>query len=46
MGAKRGVGIAIAGCGLYLTARYLPPEMWVSLIGLSLIWTGWLLFKD
>jgi hypothetical protein len=46
IGAKRGVGIAVATGGLYLTVRFLPPEMWVSLIGLVLIWVGWTLFKE
>jgi ammonia channel protein AmtB len=46
IGAKRGVGIAAATGGLYLTVRFLPPEMWVSLIGLILIWVGWVLFKE
>ncbi|TCP52461.1 hypothetical protein EV586_11060 [Tumebacillus sp. BK434] len=46
MGAKRIAGITVASAGLYLTARFLPPEMWVSLMGLFMIWIGWILFKN
>ncbi|MCX7568430.1 hypothetical protein OS242_00390 [Tumebacillus sp. DT12] len=46
IGARRGLGIGVATTGLVLTVRYLPPEMWVSLIGLTLIWAGWMLFRN
>jgi hypothetical protein len=44
-GARRGAGLAVATAGLLLTVRYLPPEMWVSLIGMVLVWAGWMLFR-
>lgn len=46
MSAKRGMGIAVATAGLFLLVRFLPPEMWLSLIGLVMIWAGWGLFKN
>ncbi|MGB8957098.1 MAG: hypothetical protein WCC10_17135 [Tumebacillaceae bacterium] len=43
---RRAGGILVASGGLFLLVRFLPPEMWVSLIGLILIWIGWSLFKN
>lgn len=45
-GVKRIAGIATACLGLFLTAAYLPLEMWVSLVGGVMIWAGWSLFKN
>ncbi|MGZ4031571.1 MAG: hypothetical protein ACXVP5_05590 [Tumebacillaceae bacterium] len=45
MGAQKFVGVALASAGLLSFLWFLTPGMWVSLIGLGLIWSGWLLFK-
>jgi len=46
LGVKRLSGIAVASVGLFLVVRYLPPEMWMSFLGLGLIAAGWALFRD
>lgn len=46
MGARRILGVAVASGGLLFLVWFLTPGMWVSLIGLGLIWCGWLLFKN
>jgi len=45
MGVQRVAGIVVASSGLYLVIRYLPPEMWMSMLGLGLFYGGWMLFR-
>ncbi|MBL0388833.1 hypothetical protein JJB07_19710 [Tumebacillus sp. ITR2] len=44
--AKRSSGVILASAGLFVVARFLPPEMWVASLGVVLVWVGWVLFKS
>jgi thiol:disulfide interchange protein len=42
---KKILGIIFAVAGLFIVVEVIPSQIWVGLLGIAMIWFGWLLFK-
>lgn len=38
---RRGWGLVLMVCGAMLVWRAMPAWLWMSLVGLGLLWVGW-----
>ena len=42
---KRILGFVFAVGGLFIVVEVVPSKIWIALLGVSMIWFGWLLFR-
>ncbi len=42
--ARKAAGLVLAVAGIALIVETLPTYLWLVLVGILFIWTGWLLF--